>query len=56
MMRRNIFLKVLRCVKLKKNEEFIWGILKKKNVYTYFKVFFQLLEINEEKNEKRKKK
>ena len=25
-------------------------------MYTYFKVFFQLLEINEKKNEKRKKK
>ena len=36
--------------------KFIWDILeRKKKVYTYFKVFFQLLEINE-KNEKRKRK
>ena len=42
MMRRNIFLKVLQCVKLKKKmkkinfHKFIWGILeKKKCVYIF---------------------
>ena len=46
MMRRNIFLKVLQCVKLKKKNfhKFIWGIPEKKKVYTYLKVFFQLLK------------
>ena len=49
MMRRNIFLKVLQIVKLKKNEEInlFWVYWRKKNVHTYFKVFFPLVEIME---------
>ena len=46
LMRRNIFLKVLQCVKLKKNEKinfhkFIWGVLekKKKDEYNFWDIF-----------------